>query len=302
MTAMHAAQAASPFDPANETAYQAWRKRKLAHYPQRIEDLIVTIADPYRLSEAEHQAILERCRRANMAIYVTNVGSTPDKNLVRALGAQFGLHRLDNNMCADEDSITSLQVVDSGPHPRYIPYTNRPIHWHTDGYYNELDRQIYGLLLHCVRPAMQGGENGLLDHELAYILLRDANPDYVRALMRPDAMTIPPNRLEGEELRPARSGPVFMIDPRSGHLHMRYTKRARNIEWSPDPMVQEAVRYLEHLLDSDSPYILRATLQPGWGLISNNVLHDRTGFTDDPDPANHRLLYRARYYDRIAGT
>jgi len=36
------------------------------------------------------------------------------------------------------------------------------------------------------------------------------------------------------------------------------------------------------------------------GLLCNNVLHDRAGFSDD---AGHpRLLYRARYYDRIAGS
>jgi hypothetical protein len=34
------------------------------------------------------------------------------------------------------------------------------------------------------------------------------------------------------------------------------------------------------------------------GILCNNVLHDRTGFTDDP--ARPRLLYRARYHDRIA--
>ncbi len=33
---------------------------------------------------------------------------------------------------------------------------------------------------------------------------------------------------------------------------------------------------------------------------SNNVLHDRAGFSDDE--SHRRLLYRARYYDRIAGT
>lgn len=302
MTATHATPAANPFDPANEAAYQAWREQKLAHYPQRIEDLLVEIADPYHLTDAEHAAILDRCRRANMAIYVTALGANPDKDVVRAIGNRFGLTRLDNNMCADEDSITSLQVVEAGPHPRYIPYTNRPIQWHTDGYYNEPDQQIQGLILHCVRPAMTGGDNGLLDQEIAYILLRDANPDYVRALMRPDAMTIPPNQVEGEELRPARSGPVFSIDPHDGHLHMRYTKRARNVEWSPDPLLREAVQYLEHLLDSDSPYLLRGLLQPGCGLLCNNVLHDRTAFTDDADPAKRRLLFRARYYDRIGGS
>jgi hypothetical protein len=35
------------------------------------------------------------------------------------------------------------------------------------------------------------------------------------------------------------------------------------------------------------------------GVLCNNVLHDRSAFVDAPDI--QRLLYRARYYDRIAG-
>jgi hypothetical protein len=33
------------------------------------------------------------------------------------------------------------------------------------------------------------------------------------------------------------------------------------------------------------------------GLLCNNVLHDRSAFSDDP--SRPRLLYRARYLDRI---
>ena len=33
-------------------------------------------------------------------------------------------------------------------------------------------------------------------------------------------------------------------------------------------------------------------------IVANNVPHDRTGFVDDP--RRPRLLYRARYLDRIA--
>jgi hypothetical protein len=33
------------------------------------------------------------------------------------------------------------------------------------------------------------------------------------------------------------------------------------------------------------------------GLVGHNVLHERTGFIDDP--AQPRLLYRARYLDRV---
>jgi len=38
-------------------------------------------------------------------------------------------------------------------------------------------------------------------------------------------------------------------------------------------------------------------LRPGMGLICNNVLHTRSGFSDRPD--HRRLLYRARYHDHL---
>jgi len=47
-------------------------------------------------------------------------------------------------------------------------------------------------LLYCAQDATEGGENQLLDHEIAYILLRDADPRFIEALMHPAAMTIQP--------------------------------------------------------------------------------------------------------------
>ena len=46
---------------------------------------------------------------------------------------------------------------------------------------------------------------------MAYILLRDENPDYIRALMQPDAMTIPANVEQGIEIRPHRPGRCFPL-------------------------------------------------------------------------------------------
>ena len=106
-------------------------------------------------------------------------------------------------------------------------------------------------------------------------------------------------RAQFEQLRPARSGPVFSV-LEDGSLHMRYTARTRSIEWSPAPVTLAAVEALNDFLDSTSDYIYRATLQPGQGLISNNVLHDRSGF--DEDDEHIRQLYRLRYYQRIADT
>ena len=288
----------SPFNLDNDAAYQAWREQKLENYPDKLSDLIVEVNDPRKLTSAEHSAILTRCKIANMAIYASPL-KNEDKAIPRELGKQFNLTQLDNNMCADDDAITSLTVAaaEDGKRQIYIPYTDRQIHWHTDGYYNSLDKQIHGLLLHCVRSAKEGGENALLDHEIAYILLRDENPDYINALMQPDVMCIPPNVTEGKEIRPTRCGPVFSLDS-AGNLHMRYTKRTRSIDWKNDPTTQAAVQFLANTLDSDSSYIFRGTLQAGQGLVSNNVLHDRSKFTDADD--QQRLLYRARYYQRVA--
>lgn len=287
------------FDLRQEDAYREWRERKLRGYPASLQELVVEVADPRRLSAAERGALIERVQRANMAIYVSPLGNDPDRSVPRQLGRQLGLERLDRNWLSDDDGMTSLTVNPEGDHPAYIPYTNRPIHWHTDGYYNRPERQIHGLLLHCVHPAGQGGENALLDHEIAYILLRDQDPAHIEALMRPDAMTIPPGTDENGEPRPASRGPVFSLDPVSGHLHMRYTARKRNIEWRDDPGVQAARRALETLLASDIPYIFRGRLESGMGLVSNNVLHDRSGF-EDREGMPGRLLYRCRYFDRIA--
>jgi hypothetical protein len=133
---LHGDPGEQPLRPRRRHAYQRWKERKLAAAPTALTDLVVEIGDPRALSDAEHDAILERCRRANMAIYIGTSGDDPDKAIPVALGARFGLHRLDHNRGADEDAVTSLTVQTDAAHRNYIPYSDRPIAWHTDGYYN----------------------------------------------------------------------------------------------------------------------------------------------------------------------
>ncbi len=288
----------TPYDLGNDNDYRIWREQKLEQYPQSLDSLVVEITDPRRLTDSEHDALLQRIRKSNMAIYVSGTGDDPDKAQIRALGKRFGLERLDHNMCADNDAVSSLTVQSDALHQGYIPYSNRPIAWHTDGYYNDSNHQIQGLILHCVRPARHGGGNQLLDHEILYLWLRDTNPDLVHALMHPQTMTIPANVMNGEEIRPARSGPVFSVLP-GGQLHMRYTDRSRSIEWRQDKLTQEALKTLKHLLKQTSAYHFEGRLEPGQGLICNNLLHTRTPFEDGEQ---QRLLYRARFFDRVAGS
>ncbi|MEP7183121.1 MAG: TauD/TfdA family dioxygenase [Betaproteobacteria bacterium] len=285
-----------PFDPDDDHTYHDWRTRKIATYPAGTDGIIVEVGDPRALTPAERAALGDRCRRANLVVYASAVRGA-DTDIPRLLGAQFGLTRLDRNWLADDDGVSRVTVTGDGGRGDYIPYTNRPIRWHTDGYYNPPQRRIRAMVLHCVGKAAAGGENALLDHELVYLQLRDEDPAHIRALMRPDAMTIPERTDDDGGARPAQSGPVFSVDATTGHLHLRYTARTRSIEWNADPAVRAAAAAFERLLATPSPWIHRLTLEPGMGILCNNVLHDRAGFTDDP--ARPRLILRARYHDRI---
>ena len=289
----------SPFDPNNEIHYQQWRDRKLDDQPRELGDLLVEVKDPRNLSKSEFDALRQRIRKTNMALYAGETGTDPDPEIPLSISYRFGVRRLDNNWLGDRSGLTSLTVADQGIRQQFIPYTNRAIKWHTDGYYNTADKQIHALNLHCVQSAASGGENALMDHEIAYILLREKNPDYIRALMSPDAMTIPARIDGGDVARREEPGPVFSISS-TGDLHMRYTMRTRNVIWKDDPLTREALNYLEGILNSDSPYIYRGRLESGMGLISNNILHDRSAFSDGD--SRKRLLYRARFYDRLPGT
>jgi alpha-ketoglutarate-dependent taurine dioxygenase len=289
----------TPFDLDNAAAYAAWRERKLDSAPRRIEDTLVALDDPRALTAGERDALLERCGVANMVIYTSNTVGEEDKEIPRQLGAQLGLHKLDSHWLTDDDAISPISVrgaEERGERKEFIPYTDKPIKWHTDGYYNTPERTVSGLLLHCVQSAEAGGENQLLDHEVAYILLRDVNPDYIRALSRSDAMVIPARSDENGVARAAQSGPVFSVDD-AGFLHMRYTARSISIEWRGDAATQAAVATLARILAATTPWTLHGRLEPGMGLICNNVLHDRSGFVETPE--RRRLLYRARYHERI---
>jgi alpha-ketoglutarate-dependent taurine dioxygenase len=288
----------SPFRLECGASYARWRETKLRDYPAKASQLRVEVNDPRQLRTEELAAVRQLCRKTNMVIYASRLGDLADKNIPRRLGEQFGLTRLDNNLLADEDAVTSLQVTPGKSGRGYIPYSNHRLQWHTDGYYNPPERRIRAFILHCVSPAASGGENALLDPEIAYLLLRDENQEHIRAFLAPDAMTIPANEEEGAN-RPAQTGPVFSIDPATGCLHMRYTARTRSIEWKPDAATRNAVAALERLLAGESPYVFHHRLAAGEGLLCNNVLHNRTGFADEVDRGVTRLIYRARYYDRI---
>ena len=287
----------SPYLLANEDAYQAWRSSKLESRRQSTPLRVFTLNAQGLMSKSQRTDLQQQVDAHNFVIFESADRNFGKREIV-ALNQQFGLHDLDINPGADADRVTALRVVgESDQRAQYIPYTNRAMNWHTDGYYNSHARRINAFSLYCVNQSARGGGNFLFDHEMMYLLIRDQSPELLEALMHDDLMRIPANVQDNQVIRAEETGPVFSLQPISCALNMRYTSRPLNIVWKTDKCSQRALNLVREIL-LQSQAMVEIRLQTGQGIVCNNILHGREAFHDDP-PHCARLVYRARYYDAI---
>jgi len=287
----------SPYLLENEIAYQQWRNHKLEIRAQTRPTQVFSLNARGLLADAQLADVRQQVDAYNFIIFETQDANF-GKHEFLALNRQFGLRDLDTNLGADDDKVTALHVVsESDRRAQYIPYTNRAMNWHTDGYYNPHGRRINAFALYCVNQSARGGGNYLFDHEMMYLLIRDQSTELLEALMHDDLMRIPANVQDNQVVRDEESGPVFSLQPRSCALNMRYTSRPHNIVWKSDKCSQRALNLVREIL-MQGEAMIEIRLHAGQGIICNNILHGRQAFQDDPEgPA--RLVYRARYHDAI---
>ena len=296
----------------DDKAYARWRADRLARLENAATPPVVPVKDPFHLTPREVSDMRDCVRHHNLFIYDLDRHGDGDRahldneSLLPSLCRQLGLVDPLANPASDHWGISRIEAVEPGSpvaganeRARYIPYTQQRLNWHTDGYYNPAGSRVRAFALHCVRSALSGGENRLLDPEMLYILLRDHSPRLARALSHPEAFRIPPDDGPSGSGRREFRGPVFSIDGETGALYTRFTRRRRNIVWRQDTDTREAVEFIASLLDNPHPAILRWTLGPGQGIVCNNVLHCRTAFEDRPGKGNGRLLHRLRFRRRI---
>lgn len=287
-----------------ESDYQRWRKDKLRRYIPDLENCLVPIQNPLQSRPAEIRQLREIICSNNFVVYQYPSRPDCDSNGYREICRQLGLSRSISNPGADADNVTKIQdrtVYDAGMNhrSRYIPYSNLALNWHTDGYYNNQDRMVRAFVLHCMEPAQAGGVNTLMDHEIAYILLRDENPQWAKALCDPECLTIPENIVGQKVIRDQFTGPVFSTDPATGELYARYTERKHNAVWKDTPAVRKAASALAAILRTENRWTAEITLQRGQGLICNNVLHNRSAFEDNDSQESKRCLHRIRFSERV---
>ena len=271
---------------AKSAEFLRWAEEKERNIPHNIDGIIVHVHDINNVKISEIAKIKETINKCNSCIYSSKIALKSNTNLLKFVES-IGMRTYDRNNI-ESSEISTITPLENNK-INYIPYTDKSLNWHTDGYYDK--KSIFSWLLHCVHPATHGGENYLLDHELAlreYVLRHDD----INNLMSEEALTIPESK---DTSRSEISTYIFSFENKYKKLHMRFSMRKDNIGTSPK--ASDAVTKLKQTIENDcAKYSLTYKLQKNEGIITNNILHGRKAFKDDK--VKRRLL-RIRSYERL---
>jgi hypothetical protein len=109
-------------------------------------------------------------------------------------------------------------------------------------------------------------------------------------LMLSNTYRIPKNELSGRE---AVDSPIFSFI--NNKLHMKFSMREKNIIWNNKS--KEAANNLKDIIKNAERYHITHKFLEGQGVITNNIIHMRTSFTNLEK--KNRLLYRLRSKQRM---
>lgn len=275
--------------------YKQWRDERL-DLQKTTQNVRVNLTDEL-ITSGNTQALIQLCDQVRIfgfSHYHLSTQKEQPREVVAELASTLGLNRSDGGIIHDEnDQLSLLEDLPGTARSRFLPYSNKAMNWHTDGYYNATDSVIRGITLHCLQSASTGGTLTVMDPELLLIALYDEDPQLVLELTHEQAMLLPANTDAEGHNRPDRRVPVlFAHDDAS--LGMRFTTRSQHIQWRSEATRIAAERALG-LIEQHNEWHTAIRLQPGEGIVSRNALHRRDAFHDGPDTLKRQIL-RGRYH------
>ncbi len=152
---------------------------------------------------------------------------------------------------------------------------------------------IVGLL--CLQTAKQGGHSALVSTGAVWNAVLQQRPDLAAALLQPVATDrrgeVPPGQ------QPFFTIPVlnWYAGRLSGLYHRAYVDSARRFADAPrlSALQREALDLFDQLCNSPEMHFLMTLQRGDIQLVHNHsLLHDRTAFTDWPEPERRRHLLR----------
>ncbi len=202
------------------------------------------------------------------------------------IGAHLGSARSQNAAGHILGHVRNIGADPNDPNAR-IYQTSARQSFHTDS------ADVVGLL--CLREAKEGGDSLLVSAETIYNEMRAHRPDLLARLFDPIATD-----RRGEV--PPGMQPFMTIPPLSwqdGYLTVFYQRQYIDSAQRFEGAMRLSAAHVAALdlfdtLANDPDLHLRMRLQPGdmQFVYNHGQLHDRTGFTDWPDPEKRRHLFR----------
>ena len=270
--------------------YKRWKDNKLATFTKNLDELTVQITSPNAISKPEKSMVISLLENHNIVFFHIDRIKQTNKSTIKNFASQIGLSNYELDSQSDEDGLTEIKDIKTTEKlSEYVPYTTKELNWHTDGYYTDQKNSVLSWLLFCKTSAESGGINKYLDHEIAYILFNNISKR-LEDLMLDDACCIPENSITN---RKEVFNPVFMF--KNKKLHMKFSMRKKNIIWNNNSL--KAIDVLKSIIKDSSQYHITKKLDAGMGVITNNVIHMRTAFTNSKN--KNRLLYRLRSKKRV---
>ncbi len=245
----------------------------LGHFAEHLEDLSETLLRGIGMEVLRGLPVERYSQEMAATIFCgigAHLGSARSQN---AAGHILGHVR---NVGADPDDTNTR-----------IYQTNARQTFHTDS------ADVVGLL--CLREAKEGGDSLLVSAETLYNRMRAARPDLLERLFDPIATDRRGEVPEG--MKPYMEIPV--LSWHEGHLTVFYQRQyidsAQRFEGAMR-LTESHVAALDlfDALANDPELHIRMRLEPGdmQFVYNHSQLHDRTGFTDWPEPGRRRHLLR----------
>ena len=280
----------------HSSRYHLWRSEQLQQQAQlqQFQPGFHPLDDQINSAHnrAQFETMCQQVQDSGFTLYEWTTNSDNARARECALHQYLGLIDADTGVISGTDNLSLLEDKTGTRTSRFIPYSNRAMNWHTDGYYNAVDQQVRCFSLYCIEQAASGGALTLMKNELLLIALYDTNPEWVTELTHPQAMLLPGNTDDEGHHRPDRSAPVLSAFS-DGTLNTRFTTRTRNIHWH-SAAVKAAAESATRLITDSTHWHTQVRLEQNQGIITRNMLHRREAFIDEQPQARRQIL-RGRY-------